>query len=938
MMKFTFFVKQRLKLTLLFTAALIYILISFGRVERHISGQTGTAPGIPQGLTASDSVYGNKVGLEWSTVRGATLYRVYRNTSNLPGGAVEIGTTQANFFFDLNAAAGNTFFYWVLSENGSGNSELSSSDQGTRALATPRGPVPPLEPPPVPPASPITAAKIELGKTLFWDEQLSSTRTVACGTCHIPARGGSDPRSALTNPGSRNPGFDGALDTNDDVIGSPGIPQTQSNGIYSWSSIFGLSVQVTGRKANSMINAAYSPTLFWDGRAAPTFRDPLTNAIVINNGGALESQSVVPPVSGVEMGHAGRNWTETAQRIANSKPLAVSPNIPLTMREWIGGRTYPELFAEAFGTTEVTPARIALAIGAYERTLYSDRTPVDLDAAGIANLTAAENRGRGVFNQSGCNVCHGGNLFTNNAFFNIGIRPQNEDTGRFQVTNDPANLGEFRVPSLRNVELRAPYMHNGRFQTLEDVVEFYNRGGDFTSAGNFPGNLVRPLNLTVQQKTDLVSFLRRPLTDSRVTSEGGKFSRPELYTESNRVPIVDGTGIPGTSGRVPLISAFAPPVVGNTEFTVSLDNAAPGANAVLVIDAQDPGETSTIPATSAFLRTSIATSSSPGGIGFASIPVNIPNDRNLIGRTFYGRWYVEDPAAANGVAVSQVLIFTVFGSNSAAKAGWVDFDGDGKTDVSIFRPENGNWWVFNSGAQTISVIQFGIATDQLAPADYDGDGKTDHAVFRSGTWYLLRSRDGFTAIQFGLPGDIPQSGDFDGDGKDDVAVYRPTGGIWYILASRDGFSGIQFGISTDRPVAADYDGDGRTDIAVYRDGVWYVNRSRDGFMAAQFGLPDDKPVLGDYDSDGKSELAVFRPSTGVWYQLRTTDNGFVGIQFGQSTDIPSPGDYDGDGKCDLGVFRPETGFWWIMPYPIGTIKVQQFGISSDVPIPAANVR
>src|SRR5882672_2333183 len=158
------------------------------------------------------------------------------------------------------------------------------------------------------------------------------------------------------------------------------------------------------------------------------------------------------------MGHAGRNWNDVAVRVAQSKPLAVSPAVPAGLKQWIDGRSYPELFAEAFGSSEVTPARIAMAIATYERTIYSDRTPFDASVSQITPLTAAEVRGQGVFNNARCNVCHAGPTFSDNQFHNIGLRPATEDTGRFQVTGTNNNIGEFRTPSLRNVELRAPYM------------------------------------------------------------------------------------------------------------------------------------------------------------------------------------------------------------------------------------------------------------------------------------------------------------------------------------------------------------------------------------------------------------------------------------------------------------------------------------------------
>jgi murein DD-endopeptidase MepM/ murein hydrolase activator NlpD len=259
-----------------------------------------------------------------------------------------------------------------------------------------------------------------------------------------------------------------------------------------------------------------------------------------------------------------------------------------------------------------------------------------------------------------------------------------------------------------------------------------------------------------------------------------------------------------------------------------------------------------------------------------------------------------------------------------------DFDGDGKADISVFRPDNGAWYLLNS--QTgFTGLPFGIATDKLAPADYDGDGKTDVAVVRSGVWYIQRSQLGFTGIQFGDGSDVPVPADYDGDGKADLAVFRPSNGTWYLQQSQAGFTSLQFGANGDKPVAADYDGDGKADVAVFRNGTWYLQRSQLGFTGIAFGTADDKTVPADYDGDGKADVAVFRPSNGAWYLLQSTA-GFTGIQFGVGTDLPTAADYDGDGKADVAVFR--NGTWYLNRTTAGFTGAA-FGAATDKPIPNA---
>ena len=661
---------RKIRFSIIVTLTMIAVLAVANRMFPGFrsSGQSASLAA-PTEVNASDNSYSTKVAISWNAITGATLYRIFRNPINNPATAADIGATVQGTFFDTTATPGQTFFYWVRAENGGTVSSLSTPDTGVRANGI-NGPQP-LNPPPAPAGNAVTATKAFLGKTLFWDEQLSSTRTVACGTCHFASNGGSDARAIVGNPRSTNPGADGAFGTADDVFASPGVISNNADGTYSLSPTYGFHEQVTGRKSRSYIDAGFSNSLFWDGRATSTFSDPIGGAVVLANGAALESQVLGPPVSSAEMANTGRTWIDVANRVTSSRPLALSPAVPAGLRDWIAGRSYQELFQEAFGNSDITPVRIAEAIATFERTLYSDRTPWDLSVQQIAPLGAAEQRGQGIFNTRGCNVCHAGSLFSDNAFHNIGVRPQTEDTGRFQVTGNANNMGEFRTPSLRNVGLRGPYFHDGHFATLEQVVAFYNRGGDF-DAPNINHNLIRPLGLSPQQQSDLVAFLRNALTDPRVLAGTAPFDRPTLYSESNRVPQITATGTQGSGGAVPQVTAIEPPLVGNESFTVGVSNALGGASAVLVIDSNDPGAGPTIPSTASFARISVQLSGSGAGQGYGSASLLIPGNASLVGQTFFGRWFVRDGNAAGGVAVSPAFRFTVFGDTSGLTTNAID--------------------------------------------------------------------------------------------------------------------------------------------------------------------------------------------------------------------------------------------------------------------------
>jgi CubicO group peptidase (beta-lactamase class C family) len=273
-----------------------------------------------------------------------------------------------------------------------------------------------------------------------------------------------------------------------------------------------------------------------------------------------------------------------------------------------------------------------------------------------------------------------------------------------------------------------------------------------------------------------------------------------------------------------------------------------------------------------------------------------------------------------------------------------DFDGDGKADLSVFRPSAGSWYISNSSNNAFIATQFGANGDLIAPADFDADGKTDISVFRpaDGGWYRLNSSNNtFSAIQFGTSGDLPAPGDFDGDGRADLCVYRPSAGSWYrVNSSTNQFVAAQFGIAEDKPLVADFDGDRKSDLAVYRpsSGTWYrINSSNDTFTPNQFGTPEDKPVPADYDGDGRADLAVYRPSVGDWYIINSTNASFTATHFGAGEDKPSPADFDGDGKADLGVFRPSSGSWYLLRTAAGFTGFQ-FGANGDIPTPNAYVR
>jgi cytochrome c peroxidase len=238
----------------------------------------------------------------------------------------------------------------------------------------------------------------------------------------------------------------------------------------------GIGGQKGGRRSPPVSNAVYAPLQFWDGRA-PT----------------LEEQAKGPVENPVEMGNTHESMIRSVQDIPG----------------------YVKEFEQVFGTSKVTIDMVAEAIAAFERTVVTTDSPFDRYVRGDDEaLTKLEKQGLEIFNGKGhCTACHWGGYFSDGRFHNLGVKPTDPskpDSGRYAITKDMADIGAFKTPTIRDVALRAPYMHNGSEKTLEDVVDLYNKGGNTGYPNISP--LIVPLGLSIAEKKALVAFMTTAMT------------------------------------------------------------------------------------------------------------------------------------------------------------------------------------------------------------------------------------------------------------------------------------------------------------------------------------------------------------------------------------------------------------------------------------------
>ncbi|MDP8214092.1 MAG: VCBS repeat-containing protein [Candidatus Euphemobacter frigidus] len=251
--------------------------------------------------------------------------------------------------------------------------------------------------------------------------------------------------------------------------------------------------------------------------------------------------------------------------------------------------------------------------------------------------------------------------------------------------------------------------------------------------------------------------------------------------------------------------------------------------------------------------------------------------------------------ASNDTTTPTGYAYVFFGSalpkNPVLSSG--DYDGDGTSNIAVFRGETGLWAV-----RGVTRAYFGGSSDIPVSGDYNGNGTSDIGIYRgsSGLWAIR----GVTRSYFGSASDTVVPGDYNGDGCCDTGIFRESSGLWAIR----GITRVYFGTTADAPVPADYNGNGTSDFGIYRgsSGLWALR----GMSRVYFGSVLDAPVPGDYNANESDGIAIFRPSSGLWAIREVTRT-----YFGNSSDQPVPADYNGNNADDIGIFRSSSGLWAI---------------------------
>lgn len=497
-----------------------------------------------------------------------------------------------------------------------------------------------------------------LGKFLFWEEQMSSDNTMSCGTCHIHEAGGSDPRSFVPT----HPGPDGIMGNDDDIAGSFGVVRHDVlTGEFIDGGFFASGAQATGRKTPTMINAVYFNELFWDGRAPQGYTDPQTGLLEIPYLAALESQAAGPPLSDVEMAGVNQTWDDITAKLPGVTPMALATNIPAEMVDFMSDNpTYPDMFEAVYGDPAITSLRIMKAIANYERTLISDETILDQFLKGIiddfTHLDPKMQQGFDLFQgDANCATCHTLPFTMDNDFHNVGVRPDAEDIGREEVTGSPSDKGRFKTPNVRNAKLRQTLFHNGGIVGVEELIRFYDRGGDFDD-GNLDENIL-VLNLTEPEIEALTFFIEEGCTDPRVENGTFPFTRPTLRSELPPLNTTYGVSSQDSLGGTAEWIIAHPANLKNSDFLMGVSDGLPGEAALLILTFL-PGDGSPypdprfpVPVNVDLTTILLAFSRTLSVDGLATVNLPIPPNPILSGQKFYGQWFINDDAqlATGGV-------------------------------------------------------------------------------------------------------------------------------------------------------------------------------------------------------------------------------------------------------------------------------------------------